>query len=718
MAIIGAHRAARVSLSVSTSGANLMAATAPSARRSNFQASQKLNDARMRVSAPAQARSCGRAAADNGSSSVPHRKQDELLQLVKLDACMLATCPTTITTVKWTMRRQRAGSMKAMWCAGSYGKAGSGNGSDTSNLLHLLQSEAGKAGHRRGNGRRGEPFGPPSNGPASDNGAHGMSRADSGSEGSASSEEVRSTRPERYDPKPPKKKRDKKAESKGRKTSKTEKKDRKKADSHSFRAKNVPCDRLTLKPQAGFGLFNRGKASSPFRGRGLPDLAFNEISFLQKRDVPEEPPAESRNARRKKERARANEEEISTYFVPKRDVPAVKDSNHPPGPHKVSNQSTRERYRQDSTHDAESHVSIRPTIEHPEERRMRSDPRTSRAASTSCFSWTESSARLQRSSLRPRPATDGAVKLKDVWYLMKTAADHYSKAPLRPQIASQKHVERPTTRPRSSCVSKEPPSPDQARKENPLQSVSNQDQRGLSPRRSTPRILEELEENSVCSPRMPEVRGQPGGTNGNLPGLSRERVWVPDSRQRPANVRVERNVPDARAHSPSMNGRRQHCNARSLQNPEQGSYTNNWATPGRARHAEPVTRPLLYPELFRDEFPVPENVETYHRTNARSPVPLGGMNEGIIDHLLYCSPSDEIAVEDAEVANQPMDAQFDTQDDFGRSAILEDEMPYHEEVPYHNTEVDNFNQAQRSLVTLYDGEKISASGFWRPRRLY
>ncbi|KAF2146854.1 uncharacterized protein K452DRAFT_355288, partial [Aplosporella prunicola CBS 121167] len=51
---------------------------------------------------------------------------------------------------------------------------------------------------------------------------------------------------------------------------------------HTFHAKHVARDRLTLKPKENLGLFKKGRASSPVRGRGLPDLVFSEMRFLQK----------------------------------------------------------------------------------------------------------------------------------------------------------------------------------------------------------------------------------------------------------------------------------------------------------------------------------------------------------------------------------------------------------------------------------------------------
>ena len=59
---------------------------------------------------------------------------------------------------------------------------------------------------------------------------------------------------------------------------------------NSFKAPNVPQERLTLRPQTGPGFLHKGKASSPVQRRGLPDLTFSEMKFLSnRRDLPSHP---------------------------------------------------------------------------------------------------------------------------------------------------------------------------------------------------------------------------------------------------------------------------------------------------------------------------------------------------------------------------------------------------------------------------------------------
>ncbi|KAF2739198.1 hypothetical protein EJ04DRAFT_559992 [Polyplosphaeria fusca] len=97
----------------------------------------------------------------------------------------------------------------------------------------------------------------------------------------------------------------------------------------SFQAKNVPKDRLTLKPLEKLGIFSKGRASSPVKGRGLPDLVFSEMKFLQKhKDQPDPIPAPGiSKKRRKREPVQAKQEEISAYFTSVRPALADRDVN-------------------------------------------------------------------------------------------------------------------------------------------------------------------------------------------------------------------------------------------------------------------------------------------------------------------------------------------------------------------------------------------------------
>ncbi|KAI4228410.1 MAG: hypothetical protein L6R40_008139 [Gallowayella cf. fulva] len=94
-----------------------------------------------------------------------------------------------------------------------------------------------------------------------------------------------------------------------------------------FSANNVETDRLTLKATAPLGLFGKGRASSPVRRKGLPDLTFSEIDFLNHRKGYQEddPRSKTKTKRRKEDRAADAEEAFSRFFA------APKDSNREAG---------------------------------------------------------------------------------------------------------------------------------------------------------------------------------------------------------------------------------------------------------------------------------------------------------------------------------------------------------------------------------------------------
>ncbi|KAH8732791.1 hypothetical protein GQ44DRAFT_5113 [Phaeosphaeriaceae sp. PMI808] len=146
----------------------------------------------------------------------------------------------------------------------------------------------------------------------------------------------RKTRPERYEPKLTRERgkhvhqsRTDESKKMGRKSK------RKKVDksgngvTQSFQTKNVSRDRLTLKPREQLGIFNKGKTSTMVRGRGLPDLVFSEMKFLQKeKDKPEPvPEPDIAQKKRKRDHKDSKEGEISAFFTSVRPVLAEQDNN-------------------------------------------------------------------------------------------------------------------------------------------------------------------------------------------------------------------------------------------------------------------------------------------------------------------------------------------------------------------------------------------------------
>ncbi|KAI7280696.1 hypothetical protein KC345_g4612 [Hortaea werneckii] len=100
----------------------------------------------------------------------------------------------------------------------------------------------------------------------------------------------------------------------------------------SFQLKNGPKGgRLTLKPETSTGLFKHGRASAQVAGRGggLPDLAFNEMRFLQKSKDHQGVVSGNQAAKgpTKKDRKHAQDEEISAYFAAQRRDPDGKQDD-------------------------------------------------------------------------------------------------------------------------------------------------------------------------------------------------------------------------------------------------------------------------------------------------------------------------------------------------------------------------------------------------------
>ncbi|KAF7959558.1 hypothetical protein EAE96_001174 [Botrytis aclada] len=87
----------------------------------------------------------------------------------------------------------------------------------------------------------------------------------------------------------------------------------------NFASKKIGQDRLTVRPSNGPGIFQNGRASSPPRRRGLPDLAFSEMDFLQrsgkKSQINDSIVVPKSRLKEKKKAARA-QNEIAEFFKP------------------------------------------------------------------------------------------------------------------------------------------------------------------------------------------------------------------------------------------------------------------------------------------------------------------------------------------------------------------------------------------------------------------
>ncbi|KAI9732423.1 MAG: hypothetical protein M1834_001631 [Cirrosporium novae-zelandiae] len=126
---------------------------------------------------------------------------------------------------------------------------------------------------------------------------------------------------DRYEPKV-------KGQGRQKRSSKRKKRKSSKAFFHSYEAPNVAAERLTLHPVNGLGIFKRGRASSP-RRRGLPDLAFSEMKFLERRGERPELPIQDQIKKKKTRKSKGHDEdeEISRFFIGTRSPLLEKDPN-------------------------------------------------------------------------------------------------------------------------------------------------------------------------------------------------------------------------------------------------------------------------------------------------------------------------------------------------------------------------------------------------------
>ncbi|KAL8994864.1 MAG: hypothetical protein Q9169_005285 [Polycauliona sp. 2 TL-2023] len=84
-----------------------------------------------------------------------------------------------------------------------------------------------------------------------------------------------------------------------------------------FSAGNVETDRLTLKATAPIGIFGKGRASSPIRRKGLPDLTFSEVNFLNhsRGNQVDKVHSKAKSKRREAAKAADAEAEFSRFFT-------------------------------------------------------------------------------------------------------------------------------------------------------------------------------------------------------------------------------------------------------------------------------------------------------------------------------------------------------------------------------------------------------------------
>jgi hypothetical protein len=98
-----------------------------------------------------------------------------------------------------------------------------------------------------------------------------------------------------------------------------------------FKAPNVGSERLTLKQDALPGIFSKGKASGPIERRGIPDLTFSEMSFLNNKRQLDHAKLRGVQALGQSGNKKGGAEDISGYFGEPAAGDHVQDRTHPTG---------------------------------------------------------------------------------------------------------------------------------------------------------------------------------------------------------------------------------------------------------------------------------------------------------------------------------------------------------------------------------------------------
>jgi hypothetical protein len=186
---------------------------------------------------------------------------------------------------------------------------------------------------------------------------------------------------------------------------------------------------------------------TPSNSYAVPDLAFSEMNFLRKRRFVADDVADTDEPykRQKKDRKRATEEEISSYFAPKRPPLLERSQNDAQPPRAAARTGTQ---HDDGPQRQSSPVpSIRTTIEKPILPELVDTNRSSRSTSNTYFTWSDSLCHSSRPAIvRAASTTDleayRAVSASTPFTGMKVRASSYD---LRPPDLVE-HQRRPTRR--------------------------------------------------------------------------------------------------------------------------------------------------------------------------------------------------------------------------------------------------------------------------------
>ncbi|SMR52717.1 unnamed protein product [Zymoseptoria tritici ST99CH_1E4] len=197
----------------------------------------------------------------------------------------------------------------------------------------------------------------------------------------------------------------------------------------SFQLKNgSKHSRLTLKPDVSAGIFKHGRSSGPVApgGKGLPDLVFNEMRFLQnpKEHQNELPAAEPPKQPLNKSRKQLREEEVSSFFANKPPAEKCLERPHSREVRKITAEKNARRSQTSCT------MLEKPPIELPDNlflgfgsRGPSHDISAVPRGSNSEYTWSESPARAERPIVQPRrPSRPPSSRTRHTSHISNTAA--------------------------------------------------------------------------------------------------------------------------------------------------------------------------------------------------------------------------------------------------------------------------------------------------------
>ncbi|KAH6879061.1 hypothetical protein BKA58DRAFT_453277 [Alternaria rosae] len=536
----------------------------------------------------------------------------------------------------------------------------------------------------------------------------------------------RKTRPERYEPQHapgPHAHRDRRGGSK-----KTRSKPRRKKGEkppvvmQTFQAKNVSGDRLTLKPREQLGLFNKGRTSTAFMGRGLPDLVFSEMKFLQKhKDEPELVlRTEPSKKKRKKDNEQIKEGEISAFFTSARPALFEKNTNtlpQPPAP------KTKRRRHDRSSVDEVAIPIVEATVQAPY---LGFGSRGPRHESDSYISWSESIQAPSTAPARPhkfriRPSSHD-VDFHDESESRRVKENEPFKVPARPPPMTKRRVDSSSVD--HFRVSSLAPSHSRAsRSQSYPQHTSSPRRPNLVDRSTNPRATDNVYSPSSMPPsrpkhvigthrtRLPSSSKIDRSDSTPVSGMTASSGHRQENQNREYSPAGERRIPT----SSDLGVVLRHCN--------DTFHERRLATGSRRRHTE-ETQPSYLQSTMRQNTRDMHHAahrgpnvhfadQSHHRQRQRSHTQWE-LDEGLLQSPF---PSEENYLDQDDQTGYDDEMEHDTEN-WGE---VSEEPPPHslDDIPVMCDNHEAYAETEAELVQdSRPGNDTVAPGFWRPNKLY